>query len=49
MIYALITLKNMNNSDKKTKPFVSTTSIYGNYFDPPLQKGGISKLDDYKK
>ena len=43
------TLKNMNNSDKKTKPFVSATSIYGNYFDPPLQKGGISKLDDYKK
>ena len=37
------------NSVKKEKPFISTTSIYGNYFDPPLQKGGISKLDDYKK
>ena len=35
--------------EKKEKPFISTTSIYGNYFDPPLQKGGISKLDDYKK
>ena len=41
--------KNLNNTDKKEKPFISTTSIYGNYFDPPLQKGGISKLDDYKK
>ena len=43
------TSKKMNNSDKKVKPFISATSIYGNYFDPPLQKGGISKLDDYKK
>ena len=43
------TSKKMNNSDKKAKPFISATSIYGNYFDPPLQKGGISKLDDYKK
>lgn len=40
---------NKNSSYKKEKPFISTTSIYGNYFDPPLQKGGISKLDDYKK
>ena len=41
--------ENKNSSYKKEKPFISTTSIYGNYFDPPLQKGGISKLDDYKK
>ena len=41
--------ENKNSSHKKEKPFISTTSIYGNYFDPPLQKGGISKLDDYKK
>ena len=41
--------KNNNISAKKEKPFISATSIYGNYFDPPLQKGGISKLDDYKK
>ena len=41
--------KNNNTSALKEKPFISTTSIYGNYFDPPLQKGGISKLDDYKK
>jgi len=39
----------INNNGKKEKPFVSATSIYGNYFDPPLQKGGISKLDEYKK
>ena len=43
-------LKNkINNNGKKEKPFISATSVYGNYFDPPLQKGGISKLDDYKK
>ena len=41
--------KGNNKSTMKEKPFISTTSIYGNYFDPPLQKGGISKLDDYKK
>ena len=41
--------KNINNSIKKEKPFISATSVYGNYFDPSLQKGGISKLDDYKK
>ena len=41
--------KNNDISAIKEKPFISTTSIYGNYFDPPLQKGGISKLDDYKK
>ena len=39
----------INNNVKKEKPFISATSAYGNYFDPPLQKGGISKLDDYKK
>ena len=41
--------KSYNKSAMKEKPFISTTSIYGNYFDTPLQKGGISKLDDYKK
>ena len=41
--------KNSNNNVKKEKPFISATSVYGNYFDPSLQKGGISKLDDYKK
>jgi len=41
--------KNNNNNIKKEKPFISATSVYGNYFDPSLQKGGISKLDDYKK
>ena len=38
-----------NYSSKKEKPFISATSVYGNYFDPPLQKGGLSKLDEYKK
>ena len=38
-----------NNSGKKEKPFINATKQYGNYFDPPLQKGGKSKLDDYKK
>ena len=41
--------QNKSSCNKKEKPFISTTSIYGNYFDPPLQKGGISKLDVYKK
>ena len=27
------------------KPFISATCTYGKYFDEPLQKGGISKLD----
>lgn len=40
---------NKNSSSKKEKPFISATSAYGNYFDPPLQKGGFSKLDEYKK
>ena len=40
---------NKNINAKQKKPFINATSIYGNYFDPPLQKGGISKLDDYKK
>ena len=38
-----------NNTSKKEKPFINATSAYGNYFDPPLQKGGFSKLDEYKK
>ena len=38
-----------NNSGKKEKPFINATKPYGNYFDPPLQKGGKSKLDEYKK
>lgn len=38
-----------NNTTKKEKPFISATSAYGNYFDPPLQKGGFSKLNEYKK
>ena len=37
------------SSSKKEKPFISATNAYGNYFDPPLQRGGMSKLDDYKK
>ena len=40
---------NKNSGSKKEKPFISATSAYGNYFDPPLQKGGFSKLDEYKK
>jgi hypothetical protein len=40
---------NKNSGSKKEKPFISATSAYGNYFDPPLQKGGISKLDEYQK
>ena len=27
------------------KPFISATCSYGKYFDEPLQKGGISKLE----
>ena len=30
---------------KKGKPFISATSPYGNYFDAPLQNGGLSKLN----
>lgn len=41
--------KDRNQTERKNKPFISATSIYGNYFDPPLQKGGISKLDEYQK
>ena len=44
-----IVKNNNNNSSKKEKPFINATCAYGNYFDPPLQKGGISKLDIYKK
>ena len=38
-----------NNNSKKERPFISTTCPYGNYFDPPLQKGGMSKLNFVKK
>ena len=31
------------------KPFISATCGYGKYFDEPLQKGGISKLDSLDK
>jgi hypothetical protein len=31
------------------KPFISATCGYGKYFDEPLQKGGISKLDSLNK
>ena len=41
--------KDRNQTERKNKPFISATTIYGNYFDPPLQKGGISKLDEYQK
>ena len=41
--------KDKNQTERKNKPFISATTIYGNYFDPPLQKGGISKLDEYQK
>lgn len=41
--------KDKNKVNIKEKPFISATSSYGNYFDPPLQKGGFSKLDVYKK
>ena len=35
----------MNNKYiKKEKPFISATNPYGNYFDAPLQYGGLSKL-----
>ena len=42
-------MKDKNKVNIKEKPFISATSSYGNYFDPPLQKGGFSKLDVYKK
>ena len=42
--------KTLNNSKyiKKEKPFINATNPYGNYFDAPLQKGGLSKLNAYK-
>lgn len=30
---------------KKEKPFINATNPYGNYFDAPLQNGGLSKLN----
>jgi len=41
--------KKVNSSSRKEKPFINATCAYGNYFDPPLQKGGMSKLTSYKK
>ena len=47
-------LKNKKSNDSpfkmtyNNKPFISATCGYGKYFDEPLQKGGISKLDSYK-
>lgn len=40
--------KSINNSMGMTnnqKPFINATCGYGKYFDEPLQKGGISKLE----
>jgi len=51
-VYNLKNFKNgrkKNNNSKKGRPFISTTCPYGNYFDPPLQNGGMSKLSFYKK
>ena len=41
--------KKINSGSRKEKPFINATCAYGNYFDPPLQKGGMSKLSSYKK
>ena len=45
----LKTNKNENDSPFRMtynqRPFISATCTYGKYFDEPLQKGGISKLD----
>jgi len=51
-VYNLKNFKNgrkKNNNSKKGRPFISTTCPYGNYFDPPLQNGGMSKLSFCKK
>ena len=51
-VYDLKNFKNgrkKNNNSKKGRPFISTTCPYGNYFDPPLQNGGMSKLNGLKK
>ena len=32
------------NNVKKERPFINATNPYGNYFDAPLQNGGLSKL-----
>ena len=41
--------KNLMNSSigisNKQKPFINATCGYGKYFDEPLQKGGVSKLE----
>ena len=41
--------KKVNSGSRKERPFINATCAYGNYFDPPLQKGGMSKLTSYKK
>ncbi len=48
--YGINDCKTLNNSKyiRKEKPFINATNPYGNYFDAPLQKGGLSKLNVYK-
>ena len=44
--------KLMNNSigmQNNQKPFINATCSYGKYFDEPLQKGGVSKLEESYK
>ena len=44
--------KRVNSPKEQTfqqKPFISATCGYGKFFDEPLQKGGISKLDSLNK
>ena len=44
--------KLMNNSiglQINQKPFINATCSYGKYFDEPLQKGGVSKLEESYK
>ena len=43
---------NLNNNNTKyphPKLFINYTSQYGNYFDTPLQRGGLSKIPSYIK
>ena len=42
---------NNNNNTKYPHPklFINYTSQYGNYFDTPLQRGGLSKIPSYIK
>ena len=44
--------KLINNSigmQNNQKPFINATCSYGKYFDEPLQKGGVSKLEESYK